>query len=358
MRIFMTGVTSFQSNINRPVNHLYSGASALQYALRENHEVMNGSPWDVEKFPGGVAHFDLILCGLYTISAIVSGGAESSALLVREAMNQHVPVIFYVDDWHLNSIASGYKNLSDPARAYQVERHAKLTTKEPDRVKTLLDNIAGIQYVYRIIHNGRFPDQPFKVLVPTFPWCMRELKESMMTMFNWGSESIKLYDPTNVFPPVPCERVAPEDKAREWVLSSRYDQSKFVEHLHRQGLQWPIKSYGCRKNGDELLPNELDLVEQAYAPRWGVLSHSYPSALQGQWRNRFMFASTAKSIVYCEGKEADPELMRYSLREIETMSTDQLATYEDYQRVWLMEHAWEADRCKQFIDNVIYEVMR
>lgn len=359
MKVGMTGVTSFQCNIQRPVNHLYSGASALYYALKDENgadAVYNGTPWDILKL--GVRSFDVIFCGLYTISSLVSGGAESSALVINEAVSKGVPIVFYVDDWHLPGIASCYKTMGDPVRRYQVERHARLMTKDGEHLATILQHIAAVQNAYRMISKGSLPSQPFKVLFPSFPWCMSGLKHNILKMFGWGEDSVVLYDPTNLFPKVE-NTYQGKQKAREWVLSSRYDQSKFVNHLQSIGMRWPVKSYGCRKNGDELLRNELDLVSQAYAPRWGVLSHTYPSILQGQWRNRFMFASFANSIIFCEGAEAHPALMHgYSIHEIENFSDTELQSYAEFQRLWLAEAAWSRDLSISVIDDTIKDVRR
>lgn len=353
MRILMTGHTTFQCGINRPINHLYSGASALYYGLRDEHEVDNLPPTTVMANLS-LEKYDIILCGLYAAASISSRYGETCLLMLDMAEKSGKRVVFYLDDWHLNLMSSGYRNLSMPSKAYQLARHARLLYKNSPWLDIVLDNMDNIQRTMHKIQYNKYADGNMRVLIPMLPWCEDQLRTNVKKHFSWGDDTIILYDPTELFPKFDVRSVSPDDKSREWVVSSRYDQTKFIGHLKSSGMTWPTKSYGCKKTGDEILKNELDLPNEAYAPRWGILSHAYPASMQGQWRNRFMFACMSQSIIYCEGAEAGRGLLPSGgISEIERMSNIELRNLAQSQKSWIDSRTWPLSKLKFLFNNIL-----
>jgi len=312
-RILMTGFTSFQCNVLRKRNPLYSGASALYYALtNRGHTVVNSKP-PIENVDA-LREFDAILCGLYSLGAIVSGSAEMSLLLVSQAQDHGIPVTFYLDDWHLGPFSGTEKSL---------RRHFLFLNKKNPSAELVLKNIPTIAKTLDELRFGGFAGNKAKVLIPWFNWVTNDGPEKKI---KWPKGVLHRYDPTNLFPVVPTNEISLFAKRKSWVLSSRYDFTKVTNQMTKDGSVWPITRFGCRKTKDFLVKNELDLLNAAYAPNWGVISHPYPAPLQGQWRNRFMFAFWAGCVVYAQGLERVSAPYMYSLVEMENMTSLQLRT--------------------------------
>jgi len=202
----------------------------------------------------------------------------------------------------------------------------------------------------RLQSKAKFSGKAVRVLLPWFQWVENNEPENI---FRWPDGTIIRYDPTNLFPVIPVNQV---DKARAWVLSSRYDFYKKVKD--EMNSSWPIIRYGCKKAGDNLVPNELDLLDAAYAPNWGIISHPYPKKLQGQWRNRFMFAAWCGSIIHATGLEVIPDTCYdYSNNWIERGSDKDLREIAECQAQLYNQWCWSRERASVFVNGVVTKGM-
>jgi hypothetical protein len=255
----------------------------------------------------------------------------------------NTPVTFFLDDWHLQLIASGLKTFRGDER--QLRRHMKLL-HNGDKYWNVLDaNVLDIMSVYSELYKGEFANAPAKVLIPWFMWVTNFGPEDML---HWPKGVLQRYDPTNLFPKI--QVAVPPHKERNWILSSRYDMSKQVTEMN---ASWPVIRYGCKKNGDNIVPNELDLLDAAYAPNWGIISHAYPPRAQGQWRNRFMFADWTGSILYTTGLECIDDNFKHTVQELEQFDDVELSMLAHEQAAAYRANCWSKESAVAVINNVV-----
>lgn len=317
MKVQITGVTSNQLNIRRKRNPLFSAAKGLlDYFENENYEVENTPNWTDP---------DVLLYGLYSLNSFVSGGFLKTAKCIDQAITNNKKIIFFVDDWHIDSIG---KNLD--ACSKNIDGYLRFGEKLLGR-KVSYEERCMYQRVLNFIMNSQS-----KILIHVLPWlinddeCLHNFSKSLMMNY----KRVILYDPTLFIRwEVPKPKLEKYDKKRAWIVASRYDFTKFVKRTMKP--TWPVIYYGCKKiEGAKIVPNEVDLVEDAFRPNWGIVSHPYPEHLQGQWRNKFAFSGISKSIILAYGKEAEKIGSFITKGEIERMND---ATLESLAKAQLNE---------------------
>jgi hypothetical protein len=315
MKVQITGITSNQVNIMRPKNPLFSAARALLDGLNsiDGVEAVN-SKEDVNP--------DVLFYGLYALNSFVSGGFIQTSQRLAEAAMRDKKIVFFVDDWHLDGIGKSIKACYDNPEGYW-RFGKKLLGRDPSHMEQI-----GVRASLSIIQESDAP-----VMVHVLPWLLddEECRHDYARALCVDEDRVILYDPTSLIQWGIRKQIG-KQKDRAWVLSSRYDFRKQVGKLMQN--TWPIKVFGCKKvEGATIVPNEVDLVEAAYMPNWGVISHPYPSNLQGQWRNRFVFSEATGSVVAAFGREKRNMHTFYSVQDIEAMNDANLAELAHAQSV-------------------------
>lgn len=315
MKIQITGVTSNQLNIRRKKNPLFSAAKGLldYFETNEKHEILNTSD---------IMESDVLLYGLYSLNSFVSGGFLKTAENITKAIGNR-KIVYFVDDWHIDGIG---KNLS--ACSKDVDGYLRFGEKLLGRKATSTERDTYDKALKHMMNSWA------PILVHVLPWLVddEECRDNYAKALCVDPDRIVLYDPSlfiewNV--PKPIKTVY--DKQRQWVVASRYDFTKFVNKTMQP--TWPVLYYGCKKVPNaKFVPNEVDLVEAAYRPNWGIVSHPYPEHLQGQWRNRFMFSCISHSVILAYGKETKNMRTFLSRGEIEKMSDKALESLAIMQR--------------------------
>jgi len=315
MKIQITGVTSNQLNIRRKKNPLFSAAKGLldYFETNEKHEILNTSD---------IMESDVLLYGLYSLNSFVSGGFLKTAENIVTSIDNR-KVVYFVDDWHIDGIG---KNLS--ACSKDVDGYLRFGEKLLGRKATSTERDTYDKALKHMMNSWA------PILVHVLPWLVddEECRDNYAKALCVDPDRIVLYDPSlfiewNV--PKPIKTVY--DKQRQWVVASRYDFTKFVNKTMQP--TWPVLYYGCKKVPNaKFVPNEVDLVEAAYRPNWGIVSHPYPEHLQGQWRNRFMFSCISHSVILAYGKETKNMRTFLSRGEIEKMSDKALESLAIMQR--------------------------
>lgn len=308
MKIQITGITSNQLNIRRKRNPLFSAAKGLlDYFEAENYEVKNVPEWQDP---------DILLYGLYSLNSFVSGGFLKTAECIYNSIKNNKKIVFFVDDWHIDSIGKNLMGCSNNIDGY-LKFGEKLLGREASSEEKFIYTSA-----LDFIVNSSSP-----ILVHVLPWlvddeeCIDDFSKSLVV----DRKRIITYDPTLFIKwDVPKPLYETYDKLRTWVVASRYDFSRFVSKTMKPN--WDVIYYGCKKIPDfKLVPNEVDLVEYAFRPNWGILSHPYPKHLQGQWRNKFAFSGISKSVILTYGRETkNMSTLKISCSEIEMMSDENL----------------------------------
>lgn len=315
VKIQITGVTSNQLNIRRKKNPLFSAAKGLlDYFEADQHNEVINTP--------ELTDADILLYGLYSLNSFVSGGFLKTAESITKSIDNR-KVVFFVDDWHIDSIGKNLlacsKNVDGYLRFGEKLLGRKATSSERDVYDKAL----------KYIMNSWAP-----ILVHVLPWLVDddECRNDYAKALCVDPDRIVLYDPSLFIEwdvPKPAKTIY--DKQRQWVVASRYDFSRFVNKTMQPS--WPVLYYGCKKIPNaNFVPNEVDLVEAAFRPNWGVVSHPYPEHLQGQWRNKFMFSCISHSVILAYGKETRNMRTFLSRSEIEKMNEATLRTLAVAQR--------------------------
>jgi len=335
MNIQITGVTSNQLNIRRKKNPLFSAAKGLlDFFENEKYEVKN-IPELVES--------DILLYGLYSLNSWVSGGFLKTADVLINAVKKNKKIVFFVDDWHLDSIG---KNIT--ACSKDIDGDLKFGEKMLKRKATFEERETYRKALEFIVNSDT------KILVHVLPWLINdeECKENFANALNVDINRVVLYDPTmflNWDVPKPKKEFYDKDKA--WVVASRYDFTRFVNKTMKP--TWPVIYYGCKKVPNaNFVPDEVDLVEAAFRPNWGIVSHPYPSHLQGQWRNKFVFSSLAESIILAYGKEKQNMATFLDRQDIEKMPVSVLETLSNAQKNEMLRHINFDESAKRVKDAI------
>jgi len=338
MKVLLTGMTSNQCRPERTSNTFYSGTLALHTVLKENPniEYSFGNPWDFD-----FTEFDTVLLGIYAGNALGSSARfPAVAEQLLKVNPENTKVILHLDDWHASSIKNGMNAMR---KEKNVRRLMKMFHPKADDYE--FENIvANIVTWCEDIRTGR---RTYPVLLPMLGWRMNKVNVIGESMGLTGSSFIP-YDYCAAFDPI---ELPDPPKERGWVLATKYDYNKYIEE---KKFTWPVIRYGCKKNGDNYLPNEEDVIREAYTKYWGLISHPYHPKLRGQGRDKFMLATWTRSIIISEPGENDnmPEYS-VSVSEIEKMSDKQLEDLAERQRIAYLTNSWSRYQLQEFVKGLI-----
>jgi len=262
----------------------------------------------------------------------------------------------FVDDWHLTQIRSGFKNYAYRDERYFAGFRAGSRVEKPEDVQFFTEFKDQVMQGWRWLWKQEGPVK--KLLMPVFSWKVND--ETMVRLskaFGTDPLNVELIDPSPMIPAFEVDWPFPSIRDRSWVLASRYD---YVEWANSLGLAWPVTCYGHKFSGQPTVPTEQDLVRDVYARNWGVLSHSYPPYLVGQWRNRYQFAARAGSILYVPDDEAGElgEVYDFDPGTVEKMGTDDLLAMAAYQSTVLDSQVWSEDRYISTINRLLKEALQ
>lgn len=340
MKVLLTGTTSNQCRPTRTTNTFYSGTLALHSVLNNEHRISYsfGNPDEFD-----FTDFDAVFVGIYSANAL--GSAARLPHITQQLLHvdqKKTKIFLHLDDWHASSIKNGLNAMQKEKNARRLMKmfHPKATDSGFEQMIISINTWCG---------KVRSGEQAYKVLLPMLPWRFDKVNIVGNTMGLTNSEFIP-YDYCSAFDPIDLPR---PNKERGWVLATKYDYSKYVEE---KNFSWPVIRYGCKKNGDNYLPNEEDVVREAYTKYWGLISHPYHNALRGQGRDKFMLATWTNSIILSEPGEFDGTFY-YAIRheEIEQMSDDELQNLARDQRKEYQMRSWTKSDLHAFVLSLLEE---
>jgi len=335
-KVLLTGMTSNQCKANRTSNTFYSGSRALYEVLSkmEGVEFQHGNPQDYD-----FAEFDTVFVGLYAMNSLGSASRSGNVCeQLLKATKSHTHVILHYDDWHVHSFRTGV--------------NAMLKEKNPRRLYSMFfkdRNIDSmVQAVMEWASRIRSGELKYDFLLPMMGWASHKVNTVGGTMGIPGAFFIP-YDYCGAFSVM--DNLPVQTKERGWVLATKYDYSEYV---NSKNFKWPVIRYGCKKNGDNYLPTEEDMVRAAYTKYWGLISHPYPAKLRGQGRDKFMLASWTNSIIISEPGEAD-NVPEYAVQpaDIEQMSDQELQSLADSQKKAYTRESWSYEKVAQLVRDLI-----
>jgi hypothetical protein len=216
------------------------------------------------------------------------------------ALSQRPDAIVAFDDWQIDSIYQGVRELNENLfRKYVIDSNGGGGTEE---------NIRKYESHYRdaieIIMK-----QSNRMLISAFAG------GDFSKLIDYPSDRLFSYNPNpyhlNRKPGKTGDRPAissifdapalnPSNKSKEWNFASLV-QGKTKKWLKDQKATWPINFYGSKKDKQERL-TEGQMCE-IYEKQWGCLMPGYYHAGSGWWRARPLQVADAGSILVCDDAE-------------------------------------------------------
>jgi hypothetical protein len=259
--------------------------------------------------------FDVVFLGIVPPFSVAAHFTNSALLCLREAEKNGVPVVIYIDDWHFYQLFSNFKSIvKNPAQLIKPFFSGR------DLHEYATENLSELAAVVERLH--------------TQPWPV-----TVVPAFTWGDHAkfaaeLKLSDDV-IFVDVSALAEAHPDpglpRGRGWVLGTVSNQLEWLESL---SLQWPVYHFGGKASRAEAKLPESELVREYYRNA-GVLSPPYERIIgTGWWRNRFVHAARARSILLGDPRDAASLDASYSLdpKQVEALSSSGLADLSAAQR--------------------------
>jgi hypothetical protein len=334
MRCLVTGFSGQQSGRNtlikyEAVSTVFARGLALAGADVEHRPYSLGE---------NVTEFDAVFLGLVPPFSVAAHFANSALLCLRDAEKAGVPVVIYIDDWHFYQLFSNLKSiLKNPlqlVKPFFAGRDLHSYTAEH------LDELTAVV--------ERLHTQPWPVtVVPAFTWgdhdkFAAELKLSADVIFT----DISALAEEHPAPEPPCTR------SRGWVLGTVSNQLEWLESL---GLQWPVHHFGGKASRAAAKLPESDLVAEYYRNA-GVLSPPYERIIgTGWWRNRFVHAARARSVLLGDPRDAASLDGSYVLdpSKVEAMTGNELAELSAAQHQAFFQAQLPAEEAASLLLNAI-----
>jgi hypothetical protein len=336
VRILVTGTTKQQIGGGTQLGY-EPVADLFVKGLRFNPE------WQVEhrlaEIGEVITDYDAVFVGLVPPLSIASHYLYAALNTIHQCETQGIPLILYVDDWAFPSMIGKLKT----------------AVKNPEHLtKPFFERRYGHEWavVHRDLLVGvleRLLEQTWPpTVIPAFTWGDHQVLQDRLPMV----QRAVFVDPSLFARGYAVHPVPPEDKQRQWVLGTVSDQRTW---LGKQQLGWDVRYIGSRSSKATEKMQEQDLVA-LYAKSWGVLSPPYKQILgTGWWRNRFVYTSWMRSILFCDPGEA-PQLggaFQLNPLEVSEMSVRDLANVADWQWREQAQRMMSRDRVHQTLRDAI-----
>lgn len=392
MRVLMSGFTSIQYREDRSTVAIrkIDVPASIVAALRESGHTVD---WRKVEPGEDLSRYDVAWINLAPANSLNGRAGAMGALW---ALQSGIPAVGFFDDWQFNTVFNGaraivrrpemlYKYLL-VGTAYRGEEaatyfdkdeaeaaFARIVAEKPEAAKKMhveryffKDTDETVKpYERQIVESARALAGPrwSAGLVPVCP------------MYSFGDRSIvrkrmpkelgpiESLDPSpTIYPLVDQATMTPfAEKERAWVLGALMPHDTWLE---RKSFEWPVEFLGSKKMvakyGGRRLATELDVLN-TYSKYWGILSPPYPHAGCGWWRSRFIYGARVGSIVVTDKGEGDPigSAYKVTMRDVEAMSTDQLAALAAEQatqlRPWLPPYTVFSTHVNNIIERAVRE---
>jgi hypothetical protein len=276
VKILITGYTTRMYGSNRLRHDYITFTFLLEEILKElGHDV---SRKHVEIGEQIAYVYDYAFCGVAPLSSISAAKVPETHYVMDQLPGRHA---IYADDWSFCSYGKSTKYALERWGNYLEYKNFPYGSHTMEATKHSLSHI-----VTMTIDGNNAP-----VLAPMFPWGDHEF----LMKDNYKARLVTV-DPSPWVKYPTVEIPALKDKV--WVMAALSNHSNWVK---KQALTFPVRFIGNKALGDVLTENE---TIQLFAKSFGVLSCGYPSSGSGWWRTRFLNASWAESVLYCDPRDA------------------------------------------------------
>lgn len=299
------------------IKALRAGGAEVEHRRVEPNEPLSG--------------YDIALIGLVPPNSIAARYLYTTLDVIARARQSGCGLVFYVDDWRYYAIMNGLRVMSKNPRRRLIE--TKLFENFWCRDWAISDGWQTMCYMLECLR-----DLPWPVtLIPAFTWGDHAKLPVL------PAKEVQVLDPSAFVRDYEIPHVPDEDRQRAWVMGTFSDQRHWIESLN---LTWDHDYVGTRRSKSEKKHvKEWDLVA-SYGASWGVLGAPYGHAGSGWWRNRFVYAAKARSIMLADqGEVAGLGPMYYrSAGEIEPMDLEDLRAMADVQAGLIADYTEPAEQ--------------
>lgn len=336
MRILMTGCTPRHVASSRIKYDYLQYPPLLKGALEKlGHEVDHRAVRLDEKRLN--QKYDLCLLGMIKPNAMSASRIIEGYWVMSQFSND--TICMYYDDWSCYAIKSGCQTTLN---RWSKWINWKLGNDNPDR------KIGGVvltdkmeEQIYK--QCSRLLTNPPRALCALWKWTdVEEFRQVVPPgpLFAW--------DPS---PLVYRGKIDQVVRKRAWVHASLSDHEPWIA---KQGFTWPIIGYGNRRLGQRIISESQVYTE--YSKHYGGLAPKYPEGMQYWHRVRFLFASSAGTVMYMDPKQAFPnDSYKLIPDEVEAMDDEMLRDLAFRQKQFLMQntntHSQTIDQINAAINN-------
>jgi hypothetical protein len=349
LTILVTGMTRAQTSDGAALGNQWA-AQLMVDALRDaGHAVDHRPPCiDDEKLD----EYHVVLVGITSLSGFPCDfkyPALDTIARVHTRRGRGRGLLFFLDDWQVSEIYNSFR---------EVSRHGARRLLEPTRngkragYEWACANADALISWVKALLEWPWPT----TIIPKFSWGDGQIlidkpKAGIAKNRGMQARSFEFVDPSPY-----CQRhpvLIPAQRERAWVSAALTCGTD--EWLAKQAFTWTVEQYGRKKRGQQQLAVD-DLVGR-YASTRGVVSTPYPHAGSGWWRERFVHAAQAHSVIYADPREVRGlgDAFRVPLSVIERSTDEQLAEIANEQARELEARMWPAERLRMELDRIVRE---
>ena len=294
----MTGVTPRQcATTVRPLRIRWCAVlDEIQKALGTEHDVVRRAV-----LPGDdLSEFDAVWLASSTYSSFGAQHRTGHLWAARWAVDHGLPLAVYMDDWQTKAVFGDWRKIAEngPREIWRTIEHvAPRNRGDVDRHVGELVEAAGM-----LVDPLGPAWRTSVVALAVFAWGDPTLITADMDYAGDGV-TIARFDPT----PFYLEHYqanAPEPRRRveAWMMAGLSDGH--WSWVNKQGLRWPVESYGPGKRAaGGVLPDEIAVMDK-YAEYWGALVPGYYHSGSGWFRPRFLTAGIVGTPILCDSHDA------------------------------------------------------
>ena len=335
-KVLITGFTAPQvgSRQTNGINHLpYVFADA---AREMGHDVEHR----ITVLGEDLKDYDAVIVFIMTLFSVTT----SYALGALWALRTRPDAAIVVDDWQVEAMINRFEIAARRPDHYLCSEAVLSAAKRPG-VDLIRKKGALRSAIFNVVEDLSKTWEPHPVCAPVFPW-------GDISRLKLPAKKPLAFDPSTIVLGR-CPAIKPaadQHRLKHWVLASLFDQRAWLES---QAFSWPVVVYGQEKHGYERL-KETEVIER-YGVVWGMLSHPYEHVGSGWWRQRFLHALLAGTVVYGDEAELGPigHGAFIPLIEIERASWRQLHRLAEHQHDLIGKRLWRREEFYDFIKKLI-----
>lgn len=332
MRILATGTTVRQAAVSKKAPRI-DWCPVLDVTL----EAL--APAQVDRRPvevgEDISDYDGVWVSFLAPSSVGAVFTPGCLWAMYAAWTRQIPLVVYFDDWQTHGIVGGMNVVATRGRNRLFATYRNGSSMFRGDLGLRDKHAEELIAIAKLFVDGKSEFWEHAVL-------------GLSLFDGWGDET-KI---TNAIGPIPnvvrwdvtplfLERFSPDEgiavnQREAWMLAGLSDNH--LNWAKKQGLTWPVDSYGPGKLATGgVLKNEEEVYHE-YRRHAGMLVPKYPNSGSGWFRPRWLTGGFAGAAALCDGEDARAIGGPYQIgaHAIETMSSDERQRLAEDQIGWFM----------------------